>query len=1154
MNKRRLILASLVHHRRLHAAVALGVLAATTVLTGALLVGSSVRGSLRQLALDRLGSVNEVLVTDRFFRAELAAELAASPKFQKHFNDALPAILTSATLEKPAGERTSRAGNVSVIGCGKQFWSLGSSEAPPLAEDEIVLNEPLAQELGAAVGDRVLLRIPLPSDVPGDTPLGTRDLAKIIGSRQLTVSAVIPAEGLGRFGLHPSQQLPRNAYVLPETLQSREMLDVGNRVNTLLIGGPLASAENQASSEALRSALQPTAADYGLVIESILIGPADDPVNHYINITSEGMLLPQPVVDAAQHEFGNRGLQPALTYLANTIQAGGRQIPYSTVTGINPTDELGPYQLPEGGKLGDDQIVLNSWAADQLGASPGDEITLTYYDPETSHGKLVEPSPAPFRLRAITRLAPPKERPTKANDPHLAPELKGVTDQQTISQWDLPFELVEDVNQPDEDYWDDHNTTPKAFVSLSAARRLWASRFGDTTSLRIPAKDDLTPEAVFARLDLPPAEMGFVLMPVKRLALAASTGATDFNLLFIGFSFFIIAAAVMLVALLFRLGVEQRAREIGIEAAVGLTRRQIRRVFATEGLIVASTGALLGAVGGTAYAWLMLLGLRTWWLPAVGTPFLNLHIRPGSVVLGVLIGLAVCQLTIWYALRRLRDVSVRELLAGQASTGSSLVAARTRWARWTAGVALLLAFGVGASATQLGGQAQAGAFFSTGGLMLLGTLLAVWAILGSGRVGGSSGAGIGLGGLAIRNAGRNPLRSTLTIGLVAAASFLIVAISAFRLDTSAAGTGGYELIAETDKPVLLDLNSDQGRYDLAFSDDDNDLLTSAEIYSLRVRSGTDASCLNLYSPQTRPRVLGLSNRFIERGGFAWSSTAAETQPEQENPWLLLQEPLPDGELPVVIDMNTATYSLHLYGVGSTYEIQDDQGDRVTLRVVGLLNNSVLQGSLLLSEENFLELFPYVDGHRMFLIDAPAPQAEPTAAEAGTKGQDDGLPEDYVEQVRNALESTLGDFGFAAQRTEQRLAGFLAVQNTYLSTFQSLGALGLLLGTFGLATVQLRSVLERRGELALMRAAGFRRSRLAGLVLRENCVLLIGGLAAGVLTALVAVLPHMIYGGASVPWQSLAWMLGTVLIVGLAAGMIAVYETLRAPLIGALRGE
>ncbi|MFV2065669.1 MAG: ABC transporter permease, partial [Pirellulales bacterium] len=135
-----------------------------------------------------------------------------------------------------------------------------------------------------------------------------------------------------------------------------------------------------------------------------------------------------------------------------------------------------------------------------------------------------------------------------------------------------------------------------------------------------------------------------------------------------------------------------------------------------------------------------------------------------------------------------------------------------------------------------------------------------------------------------------------------------------------------------------------------------------------------------------------------------------------------------------------------------------------------------------------------------------------------------------------------------------LEAFLDVQNTYLSTFQSLGALGLLLGTLGVAAVQIRNVLERQGELALMRAFGFRRRRLAGLVLLENGLLIVVGLLIGLLTALIAVLPHWLLGGASVPWRSLVSLPILVLVTGLAAGLAVVRQVLRAPLWAALRGE
>ena len=153
-----------------------------------------------------------------------------------------------------------------------------------------------------------------------------------------------------------------------------------------------------------------------------------------------------------------------------------------------------------------------------------------------------------------------------------------------------------------------------------------------------------------------------------------------------------------------------------------------------------------------------------------------------------------------------------------------------------------------------------------------------------------------------------------------------------------------------------------------------------------------------------------------------------------------------------------------------------------------------------------------------------------------------------------LEDKLGDEGFDTQDSRGRLSELLAVQNTYISTFQSLGALGLVLGTFGLAAVQLRSVFERRKELALMRAVGFRRGRLGQMVLLENLLLLLAGLATGTLAALVTVLPHMFSGGARVPLLDLLVTLAIVLIVGVLTGMIAVRATLQAPLLGALRGE
>src|SRR5436190_8324066 len=96
------IIKSLGHHWRIHAAVALGVAAATAVLTGALLIGDSVRGSLRHLVLDRLGKIDQLLVVDRFFRQEMADDLDANEQ-KARGGSAVPAILFPAATVQNEG-------------------------------------------------------------------------------------------------------------------------------------------------------------------------------------------------------------------------------------------------------------------------------------------------------------------------------------------------------------------------------------------------------------------------------------------------------------------------------------------------------------------------------------------------------------------------------------------------------------------------------------------------------------------------------------------------------------------------------------------------------------------------------------------------------------------------------------------------------------------------------------------------------------------------------------------------------------------------------------------------------------------------------------------------------------------------------------------
>ena len=209
--------------------------------------------------------------------------------------------------------------------------------------------------------------------------------------------------------------------------------------------------------------------------------------------------------------------------------------------------------------------------------------------------------------------------------------------------------------------------------------------------------------------------------------------------------------------------------------------------------------------------------------------------------------------------------------------------------------------------------------------------------------------------------------------------------------------------------------------------------------------------------------------------------------------------------------------------------------------MGVLQSSIFQSELLISEANFKKHFPSQSGYAYFLIQTPS-IADPAAFSEST------------EHIGHTLERVLDDYGLDVTSTTEKLASYRAVENTYLSTFQTLGGLGLLLGTLGLGIVLLRNAIERSGELATLRAFGFRRAILSLMLLWENGFLLLIGILIGTVSALIAVAPHLTTPGVQVPWLSLVMTLVSVFLVGIVASAIAVYFALRRPLLLALKHD
>ena len=586
---------------------------------------------------------------------------------------------------------------------------------------------------------------------------------------------------------------------------------------------------------------------------------------------------------------------------------------------------------------------------------------------------------------------------------------------------------------------------------------------------------------------------------------------------------FLIAAAAILVSLLFRLGVELRAKEIGTLLATGHTLGFVRMLLLCEGAVLAGAGCLIGIPGAIAYASLMLYGLSTWWSGAVGGSFLELHASAADPLMGAVSAFVLMLASIGLSLRRLAHLSPNALLAGRLEAAMSAAAAAQKSRRLRIVAAAMAVAALGLLGISLGADAASrlGAFFGAGTLALAAALVLLRSVLlrpQRGALGVAS-----LAGLGFRNGSRNPTRSVLSATLVACASFMIVTVAMNRHDVSAqepdlrSGDGGFRLLAEADVPLF---NARIDEVATAGAD-------SMQLVPLRVRAGEDASCLNLYQP-SQPTLAGVPQALVERGGFAFQASLAETSAERENPWLLLERDF-DGAIPVFGDANSVTWILHL-ALGDELQVVDSSGRNRRLVIAGLLSRSIFQSELLLAEERFLELYSDHSGYQALLVETD---------DAGASG---------------ALEEAFADEGLDAVRTADRLAGFLVVENTYLSTFQTIGGLGLLLGTLGLAVVMVRSVLERRGELALLGALGFSQGAIVRLIFSENSFLLVFGVGTGATAALLAIAPHLASGAADPPWLPLALTLGAIVGLGLAAGGVAANLALRTPLLASLRRD
>lgn len=1079
------VLRSIGFHLQSHVGTFLGIVVATAVLTGALLVGDCVRGSLRDTQEARLGQVDFAISTqDRYFRDSLASALSNST------------VRTASALFLQGiaanNDSTARANHVQILGVDSNFWSL--AKTPPHLEafsktnrEVACINGALARQLHMKEGDTILVRVPKPSFLSADNPLAPRE--EVSFSFRLQVTGVLTDEQFGRFSLQANQVPPKNLFIPLPVLQQK--LGLAAKANLLLASGGTstnltAELKRQFRLADLETRLRRSEGGWEMV--------------------SDRVYLDTPVVDAARKKAPDARL--ISTYFINDLRHGTNATPYSMVTA------MGAPIVPSA--MGTNEILINQWLADDLHSSPGDGMDLTWL--VLNEKRHLEERHARFRVRAIVPLA------GAAADRTLMPDFPGLAKAEKTEDWDAGVELnMKRIRPKDEQYWKEHRGTPKAFVTLETGKRMWGDSFGYYTAVRFASG---TREGIENGIleQMTPSDAGLVVQPVREQAIAAATQSEDFGGLFIGFSFFLIVAALILLTLLFQFSLEKRATETGILLAVGLHPKEVRRLMLLEGMIIAVLGGTVGALAGLGYAAAILHGLSTLWSKAVAESPLAFHVTAFTLFSGAVSGVILCAVTIWLALQRQTRRPARELLEQGAEMESVPAPGKRKWAGWVALASGVTALGLVGRALVKHDTANAELFFASGALLLVSGIALAKTLLRS-RFAFSS--RFDLTTFALRNCSRRSKRSLSTMALLASGTFLIVAIGVNKLDAThnallrSSGTGGFALMGESSLSVVQDLNAKAGRDFFGLGK-----LPGVEFVPMRVHDGDDASCLNLNRAQT-PRLLGVDPVQLQsRNAFTFVETLVKTNA----PWLLLKGS--GNEVPAILDNDSAIWALGKK-VGDTLDYTDGRGHSFKVKLVGTIASSILQGSLLIDDAAFVQRYPEESGQRFFLIDAPASSSA---------------------QVSSALTRALEDRGLEIISTVQRLDALNTVQNTYLDTFQVLGGLGLLLGTAGLGAVVLRNLLERRAEWAILRASGFKPVTLVRLAVLEHGILLTAGLALGIATALVAILPVLLSSHSQTSWSTISWTLILVYVGGFLWTWLAARSAMAGSPIDALRRE
>jgi putative ABC transport system permease protein len=1076
---------SLIFNRKGSIQLALVILVLTAVITGSLMTGSSVRRSLGRTSVEKLGNTGiEVGSGLRYIDPSLPPRLGLITK-----TPVTGLLEINGSCQNLSSGQS--APGVSILAVDEDFFTFHGNNTTRQGSGEAVINEKLADYLGLKPGDYLVIHFSSISEVPANAPFSP-DQGNV-QSVALKVSCIIGSEQSGNFSLGISQVYPLNVFVSRADLRDAS----GNppKINRILFDFRHGLAVSKVYND-LREVLLPR--DIGLDLHRI--GKCG-----CYELTSGRLFIDTQVADDIMKAVP--GSFPILTYLCNSFRVKDKMTPYSFVSALPP--QLYP-QLKD-----TDGVYINRWLADDLGAAEGDTLEISWYAADEMNHLAVKDT------SLVTAGIEPVDGPLA--DSLLMPMFPGIAGRESCTGWDAGnYVDIRLIRRKDEDYWDRYRGTPKAFVAYGIGRKLWGSNFGPATAIRFmqSISGDQIEEMLRGAID--PENAGFVISDLREESRRAASEGVDFSTLFLGLSFFLVIASVLLLILVVSSYYDARKENVALLYSLGFTTKWIGNFILADSLAVVFTGAIGGAFAGWLFNMLIIKALNSVWQGAVQTGTLSAHFDMMPVLAGSLVTMLIAGIILKvksgallrnFYLKKAAEMKRPSLRKNSIFlAGSAILAAACELASFVVSSRPVL-------------------FSFCAGVLVFVSLIFLWRHLYLRLPGKSAGQIRTRSQLSSVFYSFSSSQAVTPAVFIAAGLFAMVITGINKLGINESslgrkgGTGGFNLWGETAIPVKDDLNS--AAFRKANGLDDPELEHIKIVQCLR-SSGNDASCLNL-NHITAPPLLGVvPYEFSSRGAFSFTGNLKA--PRAETPWDLLNYPPTGNTIYGIADQTVLEYGLKLK-IGDTLRIRSETGQPLNIVISAALRSSVFQGYVLTGRQNLSFFFPSLSGSQVFLADGDTAMT--------------GL-------YQAALNDRLSPYSARFEPASRRLESFFVVTNTYLAVFSVLGGIGMVLGVIGLGIVLVRNFSQRKKEYAIMTAAGFPLNDIKKMIFREHVKILISGVVTGFFPAILATSRSLDFGS-GIPWATILIMVALITATGIVASAIALRSVTRDSLISSIRG-